>query len=194
MTEHIGARAIAAQIEAQDAGRPGYSLHDRRTGAIPEQDRSRAVFPVKDPREDLGSHHEHALVDAGGDRAGGHGETVDEAGACRRQVEGSGVDAAEIVRDARSRRRREVVRREGGDNDKVDVLGFHSRVGYRIPPRGGRQVRGVDSGRYYPPLTNARPLPDPLVGRVEAEGEIVVGDDLRRRVDAETGDGDGSPQ
>ena len=72
--------------------------------------------------------------------------------------------------------------------------GCQAGVGQSLPGREDAQIGGADTRLGDPPLADARPLPDPLVGGVEAGGEIVVGDDLLGDVGAKAGDGDRSPQ
>ena len=66
------------------------------------------------------------VVDAGRDERGGDGEGVDEPGAAGLHVEGAGLGGADLVGDHGRRGRHDVVGRDGGDDDEVELGGVEA--------------------------------------------------------------------
>ena len=125
---------------------------------------------------DVGPYHEGALDVARANELLGDPEGVYEAGADRLDVEGGAARRRAKTRLEPARGGRiDAVRRRGPDHDELDVAGRHRG---RLE-RAARGVLGKVAGRLAggrePAFPDARPLPDPLVARVEPLGELVVG-------------------
>src|SRR4029079_14873772 len=80
------------------------------------------------------------------------------------------------------------VRRHRRADEEVDVLRRNSGVVERGACGRKGDVGECLLGRCDPPLPNPRPLADPLVGGLDELGELGVGHDLCRHVDAEPRD------
>ena len=63
-----GARAVGAELEAEEAALVDVLEHDRAC-AVAEEDERRAVRPVEHLRQDVAADHERALREARRDRA-----------------------------------------------------------------------------------------------------------------------------
>ncbi len=181
---------------ARRSGRPCAAPggDDGRAGAVAEKDGSRPVFPVDHPRYRFSSHYQDIVAHAAGNRPRRHGQGVDEAGAPGRNIKGSRVDATAAVSDARRRRRHYLVGRDARGDHEVDLPRFNTRVGQSFPRREYAKVGGAHARLGYPPLGDARSLPDPFIGRIEAGSQIVVGHHLAGHVGAEADNGHRSPQ
>jgi hypothetical protein len=97
------------------------SLEHDRARAVAEEDGGAAVAPVQDPREDVASHDERTVREAGGQHPVGLGNRVHEAGAAGREVVGGRVLGSELVGDDRASRREGHVRSDRRDDDEVEV-------------------------------------------------------------------------
>src|SRR5450830_2129599 len=181
------AAAVVAQVEAEDAAVVG-GLHEHGASAVAEEHAGAAVLPVDHLAEHLGADNEDVLVDVGRDEGRGDGEAVDEAGAAGLHVEGAGLGGADLVGDDRRRGRRDVVGRDRGDDDQVE-LGRVERprveaaAGGDLAEVARRLVHSRDAA-----LADAGAREDPLVRRVEELRDLVVGQHALRHVDAERRD------
>src|SRR5690606_26112295 len=115
----------------------------------------------------------------------GHGQRVTEARAPGGDVEGGRAVHAEVGGDARGGGGGEQQVGGGGDDDAVDLVGGDLGRGHRVA-RGGH-AHGVQCLGLVreTPGPDARSGPDPFVARVDGAGDLVVGDDPGRAIDAE---------
>ena len=191
--QRVGIVIVVADERAQDAGAVGIPLDHGGAGAIAEQHARVAIGPVGDAGQALAAHDERAAERGaarsplGAFRGRGHhglrdGQTVDEAGAGGVHVERDGVDQAQPAAQQRGARRDHHVRRRGGEDDKIDLLGIDAAlvVVARLPAE--RAARGrlgeIDVGLIDADAArlDAGARGDPLVAGVDQRGQIVIGD------------------
>jgi len=104
----------------------------------------------------LGADHQHMVVEPALDVRLRHGEAVDEAGALVAHVEGANGPRPELLLDQDPVPGKDVIRREGGEDDQVDVV-------HRDPGVRDRLARGfgAEVGRSRPRV-DVPALPDPV--------------------------------
>ena len=128
------------------------------------------------------------LRGAGEDVLAGDIEGVDEAGAGGRDIEAGGIDEAELRLDKAGGGGHRGIRRDGGDDEEVDLLGVHASVFERSLSRLGRHVgTGFISGGDMA-FTDARAGGDPFVIGVDNLRQVVVGEDFLGNPCADSGD------
>ncbi len=125
-------------------------------------------------------------------RAGDQREQEARAGG--REIESPGVLRADLLLDQAGRGGEEHVRRDGGDDDQVDLLGAHAPVLQQPLPAPWRPYRALAPSSQMRRSTNAGPRPDPFVGGVDHLLEVGVGEDLLRDVVTYRGNGCSSLQ
>jgi len=151
---------------------------DRCARAVAEQHAGRAIFPVKDTRQQFDADHEHAPGPSACDELIGDRESVDETRAGRRNVERRTVAArAQLVLHERRGRRQWHVGGDRGDDDQIEIRRAQARGLERARRRLGRHVAGRLTLRRHVTLTNARALGDPGVRGLDDLLELEVGED-----------------
>jgi hypothetical protein len=149
---------------------------ESRPGSVAEEYGRRPVLLVDDARDRLRTHHQHMLMHSGRHQTGSRSKRVDEPGAPGGDVEGTGIEATQFEGDARSRRRHDLVGRDGGRDDQVDLIGGNSSVRQSRPTCKDTEVRGAEPRVGHTPRADACPLRDPLIGGVEDCSKVVVRD------------------
>jgi hypothetical protein len=133
-------------------------------GAVAEQHAGRAVVEVQDAREHLGSDHQRLARAAGLDHRVRDGERVHEAAANGLHVESGAAGDAQLVLQDAGRGGEDHVRRGGGDDDQIDILGLDAR-GLDCMARGlHTEIAGRDIGGREVAGANARARDDPFIG------------------------------
>ena len=191
MLEEVAAGAVdfAQEIdEAAPSSALGGGFDQHGAGAIAEQDAGGAVGVVDDAAHGVGADHQHLLMRAGGHQVGAGGEAVDEAGAGGDQVEAPGAARAERVLHQAGGGGEEHVRRDGADDDGVDVGGANAALGERATGGFDGHVGGGHFGGGDVALADAGALDDPLVVGLDHLFEVLVGEHARRDIAAERGD------
>lgn len=160
-------------------------------GAVPEQDAGAAVLPVDDGGKFFRGDDESRFHLAGADVLNGglHGEQ--EAGAGGGNVKGGGILGAKGILDVAGSGRGERIRRDGGDDNQVNILrlqpaGFQSALGGLRPHMGSVLVRGGDAAFH-----NARAFNNPFVGSVHHLLQIRIGQAAFRNIGTRTDNLDG---
>ena len=102
---------------------------------------------------------------------------VDESAALGPDIEGGNGPEAEPVLQQHAVAGREVIRRGGGQHDRVDVGVGEARRRDRGPARPFGKVDAGFSLAHPVPLADAGALGDPLVSGVHDRREVVIGDD-----------------
>ena len=179
----VGGKNAAIDAAAALAG-----AEEHGTGAVTEQHTGAAVLPVQDARVDLAADHQHAVRVAGADHAVSDRQCVDEPGAGGGDVEAETAGHAERRLHAQRRGREGLIRRAGGQDDRIDLGGCGAGVRKRGTRGLGthecrRLVRGRDVALAY-----AGALADPLVRRIDRVGELVVADHALGQIGADTGE------
>ena len=155
-------------------------LQDGGAGAVPEEHSRGPVVPVQDGAHLLGGDDEGDLPPAGCDIPFAHGEPVEPAATRRHHVEGQGVGATEQGLGVAGGGREPTIRRGCGDHQDVHLAGPDAGSFQGAAPCLGGHVARPHALRGDAPGTDSGAGPDPLVGRVHPEGQIVVGDDVVR--------------
>ena len=161
--------------------------------AVAEEDAGVAILPVHDGGEFLRADHQHGVVRAGHDELLPDLECVNEPGAGRLDVERRRVVCAEFFLHKTGRCREGHVRRDGGEDDQIDIGGIDLGPLKRALRRVGGHVGGVLVVGGDAALLDAGACGDPLVGRVYPFLEVGVGQHFFRHVGADGGDGAGAP-
>ena len=187
--ELLSARAVRAQLEAEEAAFC-HSLEHDRAHTVAEEHCRAAVAPVENPREDVAPHNERALAKPAREHPVRLSDRVHEPGATRGEVVGGRILGAELVGKDRAGRRKRHVGRDGCDDDQVEVGGRNACVLERLFGCRQRQVGEGLLRRSDPALADAGALHDPLVGGVHHRRELVVGHDALGNVRAEARDRD----
>jgi hypothetical protein len=105
-------------------------------------------------------------------------QAVEEPGADGVDVEGRDLSETEAAHDGGRGRRTRTIWRAGGEDHEVHGV---DGSGYQCVGAGfDREVRGAHVRGCDVALPDSTAGADPLVGGVEASGEVVVGDDGRR--------------
>ncbi|EGJ77648.1 putative 3-oxoacyl-ACP synthase II [Streptomyces sp. Tu6071] len=162
--------------------------HDDRARTVAEEEGRRAVLQVGEVREPLHAEDEHVLRAALDDHALGQREPVAETGAARRDVEGGGLAAAELVGDLRGDGRGLLEVRDGRDDDRADLLGRDTGVGEGLAARLHRHRGHRLVGARPVPALDARARTNPLVRGVDRLQDDVIGDDAVGPVAADAQD------
>src|SRR5688572_17755012 len=171
--QHIDLASVGVQARGMDSRLLGRREH-HRPGPVAEEHAGAAVVPIEDAREHLRAHHQSLLVHARSDETIGRGKRIDEAGAHRLHVEGSASLDAELRLQLASRAREDVIRRRGGHDDEINLLGVHPGGRKRVTACfQGEIARGLRLLRDVPAL-DAGALADPGIARLEAPRELLV--------------------
>ena len=165
-------------------------LHDDCAGAVSEEDERRAVLPVEDLREHVSSDHERASRETRREHPVGLRDRVDESRAAREQVVGRRLRHPERIREDGRGGREHHVRRHRRADEEIDVRGIDAGVLESRRAAGIAMSVSASSCGGDPPLADAGPLANPLVGGVHDLGELVVRHHLRGDMYAEAGDPD----
>ena len=185
--QHLRLVAVRVQMYRSDAWTLG-CRHDCRAGAVSEEDACCAVVPIEEPRHLLGPDHERMPCGAFGNHRIGDCKAVDEAGACRRQVERGDVTGAQPCLQQRCSRWEHHVGGDRRKHDEIEVRRSEAGRGKRLARRRKGHVRGLFLRRRDVTMADAGHRPDPLVARIEAARDLVVGQNLRRQIAAGTRD------
>ena len=118
----------------------------------------------------------------------GGGESVDETGAGRDQIESPGVLCAELMLHQAGRGGKHHVGRNGADQDRVELTAIDATLCQRRASRFDRHVRGGDVRGGDVALGNPDALQDPFVAGLDHLFEIVVGEHAGRHVAAQGAD------
>lgn len=151
-------------------------------GAIAEQHASGAIFEIQNAGKYFGADHQHVLVSAGFDETVGHGHCINEAAANRLYI-----DRRAAVRDVEfslydtggARESAEVIRRRGGDNDQIEIVGRESSHLQRALRRLDRQIARLHIRVGVMARRDATARNDPFVGSLdslfrELRGQVVI--------------------
>src|SRR5262249_34533953 len=95
----------------------------------------------------------------------------------------------QLVGEKRRGRGEHHVRRDGRDDQQIDVRAVATGLLERLPRRRQRQIRKRLRFASYPAFADARALHDPLVRGVDHLCEVVVRDHALGRVGAQPGNG-----
>ena len=192
--EQVMQGAVRADVRSEDGAFPFLSrgsLEHGGSGAVPEQDAGGAVLPVDDGGKFFRGDDEGRLHLARAEELDGRFHGEQEAGAGGGNVKGGGILGAQGVLDIAGGGRSERIRRNGGDDDQVDILrlqsaGFQRPLGGLRPHVGGVLVRGGDAAFH-----DARAFDDPFVGSVHHLLQVRIGQTAFRNIGARTDDLDG---
>lgn len=192
--EQVMQGAVRADVRGEDGAFPFFprgSLEHGCAGAVPEQDAGGAVLPVDDSGEFFCGDDERRFHLARAEELDRrlHGEQ--EAGARGGNVKGGGILGAQGVLDIAGGGRGERIRRNGGNDDQVNILrletaGLQSALGGLRPHVGGVLVRGGNAAFH-----DARAFDDPFVGSVHHLLQVRIGQTAFRNIGARTDDLDG---
>src|SRR5829696_5739895 len=146
-----------------------------RAGSVGEDDRGGPVVLVHPVGQLLRADQQHPAGGAGGDRGGGRGQAVDEAGAGAVEVVRAGGGDPEPAGHRGGRMRDGARHRAGRDDHQVNVGGGQAAGGQRLAAGADRHVnhRLVRAGD--PAAGDADPAADPLVVGVHPLGQLGVG-------------------
>ncbi len=181
---------IGVEVSREDSPILVGGLDDHGGGPVPEE---HGYVPATgghvDPGGmDLGSHHEDAPVDARANETVGHAQRVEKAAALAANIHGRDPRETEPIVQERRGARKIMIGREGREDDHLDVVVGESRRADRLlGSNGGHVTSALSVGR---PVTGADPraLLDPLVGRVHAARQLVIGHAAIGDVPAGSGD------
>ena len=178
--QDAGLTSVRMQARDQDARRVG-SRQQHGACAVTEQHAGGTVVPVHDAGKDIRTDDQGTVCDAGTDQRIGIGHGVDEAAADRLHVEGTALMNAQLVLDEAGRAGEDLIRRGGGTDHQIDVVGTDTRHLHGCTRSARTQRRGGVIGAGQPALTDAGTGGDPLVRGLDASGsqighQIVVGD------------------
>ena len=168
-------------------GRP----EDRARGAVAEEDRdvTSSVREVEARRVNLAADERHAAVHPGAYPRVRHLQSVQETAALVADVERRHARQAELVAEEAAAAGEIEVRREGREDDGVDLRDVDAGAFARhLHGRDGEVARAGVVLLDEAPLFDAGPLLNPLVARVEELGEVVVGYHLARHMVADAKD------
>ena len=159
---------------------------DRDAGAVPEQHGGVAATGglVEPPGMHLGADEEHRPVLPGADPRVGDRQPIEEPAALVADVHGGDVAQAELALQEDAVAGFEVVGSAGAVDDAVEVGGLEAGFGEGFERRGLRQPDAGLAGTDPVAGLDPRPLQDPLVRRLHHAGEVLVGDEARRHVEA----------
>ncbi len=170
-----------------DAGLLG-RLQNHGARAVAEQHCRRAILPVRQARQRLRTDDEHVLAPTGTNVPVRKVETVDEAAACRLDIEcAAAADAEAPLHDA-GRSREDFVRGRRGNDDQVDI--FRGKASHidRFPGSGEREIRcRLIVGGYVPPLDPCALL-DPFVRGIHHLREVMIRHDFFGQIATGAGD------
>lgn len=187
--ERGGAGAIDFVLKVDEADlifKAGLDQHG--TGTIAKENAGRAIGVVDHRAHYVGPDDQHLAVSAGFDKFGTDLQGVDEAGAGGGEVKAPGLGGAEFSLHEAGGGGKEHVRRDGGDDDRVDFPGRNAGVLQAAPGGFGGKVAGGGALGRNVPLPYARAFQDPLVGCFHHAFQIRVGQQPRRCVGTEGGD------
>src|ERR1700677_2431326 len=180
--------AGAAPDYRADAGLVVARPDHRRASAVGEDDAGRPVGPVHPGGHLLRADHHHVPRGSAADGGGGDFECVAEAGAGRVEVERAGAHDAEAMCHRGGGVRDRHLGTAGGHDHQVDVGGGQAAAGQRLAAGLDRHV--LDGLRRPGDTAALDPDPgaDPLVVRVYARGQVMVGHHVVGLVAAERED------
>ena len=119
--------AVSAEDRRQKPARLSVASRMTAPGTIPKQNARRAIRPVDEAGQGIGTDDQHPIVESGLHELRADGERVDESRACGANIEGAGV-APELRLDKTGLRDEELIGRTGGDDDQIDVVWRSDRL------------------------------------------------------------------
>ncbi|ALC25970.1 hypothetical protein ABE83_01885 [Streptomyces sp. CFMR 7] len=172
--DHVLVLTVAAEVEgAQRAGLVGVpGAQDDGSGPVPEDHRVLPVGRVHDAGVHVGTDDQDPVRHPGGDQADPGSQGMDEAGAHRADVEGSGSGEPEPGGDQRSRGGAGAVGGGGGHDDGIGLQ--RTGVGQGPAARGDGQVGGGFAGGGTVPGADARTRAYPRVVGIEPVGRLAA--------------------
>ena len=176
--DHVGTLRLGRQLDPKRATRLVRCREDDRACAIAEQDAGVPVAVIEEAGEQLRPDDQHVPGHPARDVCVRGGVGVHEPGTRGRHVHGRRPRVPDRFLDQRRGRRHPVVRREGGEQDEIDLVrvdaggpdGAHG--GHRR--HGGRRLMGRRDASF----PDARTRHDPFVGRIDHLRQVVVGQDV----------------
>src|SRR5713101_2427898 len=172
--EQLGERAVRLQIAGENAAAVRALAHNGGPGAVPEQDRRRAIAPIHDTCELFGGDHQHVLGLIRRDHSLGRAQCIDETRAGGADVEGGRVLGAEDRLEIAGLRRQQAVGRRGRVDDGIDVE--WGETGF-VQHLQRRRLSHAGVGFFFArdaALADAGALLNPLIRRVQEFRELVV--------------------
>ena len=162
--------------------------YDDRAGAITEQHAGSPIVPIQDPRVDFCTDNQRVPGRAVLDHVVGNAERVDKSAADRLYVECRTAARSELGLEDACRRRKYHVGRRRRHDDQIDVGRRDFRPVERLQGRGKRKIAGLLIVCRDAPFANPGPGPYPFVARVDALGQVGVGEYLRGNIPSTSGD------
>ena len=178
--QDAGLTSVGVQARDQNARRVG-SRQQHGACAVTEQHAGGTVVPVHDAGKDIRTDDQGPVGDAGADQRIGIGHGVDEAAADRLNVKGTALMDAQLVLDEACRAGEDLIRRGGGTDHQINVIGTDTGHLHGRTRSARAQRRGGVVGTGQPALTDAGTGGNPLVRGLDAPGsqishQVVVGD------------------
>jgi len=168
------------------------ALQNRRPRAVAKQHTGVAVLPIHNRRKFFRANDQHGVIGARHDELLSDFQTVNKPGTRRLQIKRRRPARADfLLDDARCRRKRHV-RRDGGNNDEVNLVGSDPGLFHRTLCRVRRHVRSEFVLGRLPPRFDAGARGDPFVRRVHHFFQVGIGQNFHRQIRADAGDGTGA--
>ena len=168
------------------------TLQNRRPRAVTKQHTGVAVGPIHNRRKFFRADDQHGVIGARHDELLPDFQTINETGTRRLQIKRRRPVRADFLLDDARRCRKRHVRRDGGDNDEVNLVGSDAGLFHRPLRRVRRHVRSEFIPGRQPPRFDAGARDNPFIRRVHHFFQVGIGQDFRRQIRADTGDGTGA--
>ena len=189
--QNVGELSVAPDVRADDAVLAAAMSQNGRAGAVAEKHAGVAIGPVRDRGQFFGADDQHGVVGVRGDELLGDFDSKQKTGAGGRDIETGGVLRADFLLHETRGRRKQHVRRGGGDEDEIDLLRRNLRLLERFQRGLRRHVAGLFVFRRDATFFDAGASGDPLVAGVDDLREVGVGEAFLRHVTAGANDRDG---
>ena len=165
-------------------------LHQHRSGAVAEQDAGAAIGVIDDAAHGVGSNYQHFLVCAAAHQVRGSGQAVNEARAGCNQVESPGAFGSQPVLYEARCRGEEHVRRNGANQDRVELCGIDTALIECPSCRLDGQIGGRGIWRRDVTFGDPGPSENPLVRCLDHLLQILIREHPLGNVAAERADFD----
>jgi hypothetical protein len=194
-------RSASVAVGAHDGGKHpagcvgfgfvGFAEH-HGSSTVAEEHAGVAVLPVDEAAELFRTDDEGGGAVAGVDEMAGDLQGIQEAGAGGGNVETDRIQGTELLLHKAGRGGEEHVRRDGGDDDELDLLRSDPCGVHGAACRLGGQITGGLIGGCDTAFLDAGARGDPLVGGIDDLGKVVVGQHFFGHVAAGANDAGGA--
>ena len=181
--------SIRAHHRRQKSVRVGTILQNRRARAVAKKHTGITVLPVHNRGKFFCANDQHRVVSARHDELLRDFESVNEPGTRGFEIERRRAPGADFVLHETRRCRERHIRRDGGDNDEINLFAGDAGHFHRALCRVRGHVRSEFVLRRHAPFLDAGARGDPFIRRLHHFFQVGVGQNFLRHIRTDAGNG-----